>query len=305
MTRSIINLQTDLLRTFVAVVDLGGHTKAGEALGRSQPAISLQMRRLEELIGAELLIQEGRNLRLTADGEVLLSHARELLRLNDEVVGYFQRNAVAGVLRIGLPSDYAVAFLQGELTKFSRSFPDVTLEIHCDWSRDILDQLHSDELDIAIAMTATKSVPYLSRAWIERPIWAAARDFAVEPGAPVPLAAHPEGCDYRARMIQALDAAKMRWRITYTGPGISGLQNAVLNGFGISALTRPTMLEGMRVLDEKDGFPPLEEIRVGLFYKHPRLSEAGLKLVNFLVAQLDTASLGNQPGLGEASISSA
>jgi len=299
---AIVNLQTDLLRTFVAVVDLGGHTKAGEALGRSQPAISLQMRRLEQLIGAQLLVQEGRNLRLTADGEVLLSHARELVRLNDEVVGYFRRSVISGVLRIGLPSDYAVAFLQGELTNFSRNFPEVSLEIHCDWSREILDQLHSDELDIAFAMTATKSVPYLSRAWVERPIWAAAKDFVVDPDAPVPLAAHPEGCDYRTRMIQALDAAKRRWRITYTGPGITGLQNAVLNGFGVSALTRPTLLKGMRVLGEKDGFPPLEEIRVGLFYKHPRLSDAGLRLVNFLVARLDAASQLGESGLADVAV---
>src|SRR3546814_15524816 len=91
-------------------------------------------------------------------------------------------------------------------------------------------------------------------------------------------------------MIEALDAAQMRWRVAYTGPGVTGLQNAVMNGLGVSALTRYTMLPGMRTLDESDGFPPLAEIRVGLFYKHPRLSTAGIRLVNHVVARLDERS---------------
>jgi DNA-binding transcriptional LysR family regulator len=288
----IVNLQTDLLRTFVSVVDLGGYTKAGEALGRSQPAISLQMRRLEDAVQAALISQQGRSLRLTAEGEVLLSYAREILRLNDEAAAYFRRSAIAGVLRVGLPTDYSVAFLQGALTEFARNHAEVSLEIRCDLSPRIIEQLHADELDLAIAMMQKGNLPYLSRSWIERPIWAAARDFAVDLSRPVPLAAHPEGCDYRARMIQALDAARLRWRIAYTGPGITGLQDAVLSGIGVTALTRRTLLAGMRILTEADGFPPLEEIRVGLFYKHPRLSSAGLKLVNFLVARLDDASVG-------------
>jgi len=296
--RKTVNFQTDLLRAFVSVIDLGGFTRAGEALGRSQPAISLQMRRLEEIVGARLIDQQGRNMRLTGEGEVLLSYAREILRLNDEAAAAFRRGDISGVLRIGLPTDYAVAFLQSRLTEFARSHPEVSLEIHCDLSRKILDELHADELDVAIAMMATHRMPYLSRSWVERPIWVAATDFALDPELPVPLAAHHEGCDYRARMIQALDRAGLRWRIAYSGAGISGLQNAVLNGIGISALTRATLLEGMRVLAEQDGLPPLEEIRVGLFYKHPRLSEAGLKLVNHLVSQLDavsTAGLADNP----------
>ena len=96
-------------------------------------------------------------------------------------------------------------------------------------------------------------------------------------------------------MIQALDAAQIRWRVAYTGSGIGGLQNAVVNGLGASALTRYTMLPGMRVLDEHDGFPSLAEIRVGLFYKHPRLSDASIRLVNHIIARLDEAGVSNDP----------
>lgn len=293
--RSITNFQTDLLRTFVSLIDLGAYTKAGEALGRTQPAISLQMRRLEELVGAPLVRQMGRSLLLTSEGEMLLSYAREILRLNDEAASYFNRSKIAGVLRVGLPNDYAVAFLQGVVTEYTRQHAEISLELYCGWSAELLERLHADELDVVVAMANSEHTQYLSRSWIERPIWAAAEGARFDPAGGVPLAAHPEGCAYRARMIQALDAARIRWRVSYTGPGIGGLQNAVVNGLGVSALTRYTMLSGMRALDEADGFPPLAEIRVGLFYKHPRLSDAGIRLVNHIIARLDEAGVSGDP----------
>ena len=226
---------------------------------------------------------------------MLLSYAREILRLNDEAASYFNRSTIGGVLRVGLPNDYAVAFLQGVITEYTRQHPEISLELHCGWSAEILQRLHGDELDIVVAMANNEHTQYLSRSWIERPIWAAAESARFEPSDGVLIAAHPEGCAYRARMIQALDAAQIRWRVAYTGPGIAGLQNAVVNGLGVSALTRYTMLPGMRALDESDGFPPLAEIRVGLFYKHPRLSDAGIRLINHVIARLDEAGVSGDP----------
>ncbi|MTE01186.1 LysR family transcriptional regulator [Paracoccus sp. YIM 132242] len=289
---AITNLPTDLLRTFIAVVELGGHSRAGAALGRSQPAISLQIRRLEELVRAPLLVQEGRAILPTPAGEALLSYAREMVRINDEAVSYFHRSDKTGVLRIGLPTDYAVAFLQGTLTRYIQGHAEVELEVHCDLSRELHQHLRSDDLDIIVAVMPDARMPYLSRMWTEQPIWAAAEDFHLPAHAPVPLGAHPEGCDYRARMIQALDAIERRWRIVYTGPGISGLQSAVANGLCVTALTRATLLPGMRLLHETEGFPALEPLRVGLFYKHPRLSAAGLHLVSDLVADLESVGSG-------------
>ena len=291
----LTNLPTDLLRTFIAVVELGGHSKAGVVLGRSQPAISLQIRRLEDLVRTPLLSQEGRAIHPTPAGEALLSYAREMVRINDEAVRYFHRSDMNGVLRIGLPTDYAVAFLQNTLTGFLRSHPDVDLEIHCDLSRELHQHLRSDDLDIIVAMMPTGRMPYLSRAWVEQPVWAASEALELSGERPVPLGAHLEGCDYRSRMIEALDGAARRWRIVYTGPGISGLQNAVLNGLCVTALTRATMLPGMRELTEDEGFPKLEPLRVGLFYKHPRLSPAGLQLVSDLVASLESVGSGVNP----------
>lgn len=288
----LTNLPTDLLRTFIAVVELGGHSKAGAVLGRSQPAISLQIRRLEDLVRSPLLAQEGRAIHPTPAGEALLSYAREMVRINDEAVRYFHRSDMTGVLRIGLPTDYAVAFLQNTLTTFLHRHPEVDLELHCDLSRELHQHLRSDELDIVVATMPTARMPYLSRAWVEQPIWVAAESLTLSEQRPVPLGAHLEGCDYRSRMIEALDGVARRWRIVYTGPGISGLQNAVLNGLCVTALTHATLLPGMRELTEDESFPKLEPLRIGLFYKHPRLSAAGLQLVSDLVASLESVGSG-------------
>jgi DNA-binding transcriptional LysR family regulator len=171
------------------------------------------------------------------------------------------------------------------------------MTVHCDVSRHVRDWLHADELDIAIALLSRDKNPYLVRSWEERPIWAAAREATVHRQTPVPLVTHPEGCEYRRRMIAALRAEGRDWRIAYTNPEIGGLQRAVSSGLGVSALTRKTLLPDMRTLTAREGFPALETIRIGLFYKHQRLSGAGLMLVESLISRMDEAA---EPDLPKA-----
>lgn len=285
-----INLPTDLLRAFVSVIDLGGYTRAADALGRTQPAISLQMKRLEELLDAKLLVHEGRELKLTEEGEALAVYARQLLRLNDEAVARLKGRSARGQIRVGLPTDFSVAFLQEALVDFAGEQTRVTMTITCDLSRRLLDLLHADELDIVIALLARDRNPYLVRSWNERPIWAVARDSSIGKQAVVPLVTHPEGCEYRRRMTAALRSEGRDWRAAYTTPDIGGLQRAVSAGMGVTALTRKTLLPDMRVLTSRDGFPAMEPIRIGLFYKHQRLSGAGLMLVDSLIARMDEAA---------------
>lgn len=286
-----INLPTDLLRAFVSVIDLGGYTRAADALGRTQPAISLQMKRLEDLLDAKLLVHEGRELKLTEEGEALAVHARQLLRLNDEAVAQLKGRSAKGQLRVGLPTDFSVAFLQDSIVDFAGEQSKVVLSITCDLSRKLMDLLHADELDIVIALLSREKNPYLVRSWEERPIWAVARDVALNRQAPVPLVTHPEGCEYRRRMTAALRAEGRDFRIAYTTPDIGGLQRAVSAGLGVTALTRKTLLPDMRALASRDGFPAIESIRIGLFYKHQRLSGAGLMLVDSLIARMDEAAV--------------
>ena len=285
-----INLPTDLLRTFITVIDLGGFTRAGDALNRTQPAISLQVRRLEDLVGSKLILHDGRALKLSDAGVALAAYARQILRLNDEAVTRFHKVNALGALRVGLPTDYVTAFLQDGLTSFMHANADVEVEIHCDLSRNLLEFLNRDQLDLTIALIRERDESYLVKAWEERPVWTTAEGGTSYRRDPVPIVAHPEGCEYRNRMVAALNTAGKAWRIAYSNPGIGGLQSAVINDLGISALTRKTLSEGMRILSEEDGFPKLEKIRIGMFYKHARLSDAGLMLVNHLIECLDEAS---------------
>lgn len=286
---SRINLPMDLLRTFITVADLGGYTKAGDILGRTQPAISLQMRRLEDLVGMTLFSQQRRKIALTDEGARLAIYARQILCLNDEAVAVFRDTEIAGIIRVGLPTDYAVAFLQGVLTAYAKQHQEVTLETSCNLSKPLLDGLAADEFDVVIAMTAERVSQHLSRAWVERPIWVVGESLKLTGDGPVPIVAHPEGCEYRNRMVESLSSINRQWRVIYSSPGISSLQNAVLSGLGVSALTKRTLLPGMRVLSLEDGFPPLANIRVGLYYKHPRMTDAGLALVNHLSLSMDDA----------------
>ena len=286
----MINLSITLLRTFVTVIDLGSFTKAGELLGKTQPAISLQIRRLETAMGTKLIDSAGASPKPTEDGEVLSSFARRILLLNDETVSFYNEPKLSKVIRIGLPTDYAVSFLQSILVKFKKEHEDVNFNIRCALSVDLLEDFRKDNLDIIIAMTTDKLVEFLSRSWISRPIWVASKKKIISIDEPIPLITHPEGCEYRQRMIESLNTHHLKWKVMYCSPGISGIQNAVESGLGVSALTQPTLTKKMRVLTEEDGFPPLTNLMVGLYCKHLQQNHAGHLLVNYIAKSFDEAA---------------
>lgn len=291
MMRKFTNLQTDLLRTFVTVVDLRNYTETGNILGRTQPAISLQIKRLEEVVGAKLLKHEGKQVELTPDGQTLLGYAREMLRLNDRAVANLQQAAFLGTLRIGLPVDYSIEYFQSVIAKFSHENPAVLLDIRCYRSRELLAALHVDDLDMTIAITDEMPAPHVSIYWSERPVWVCARDHKIDPDQPLKVIAHPDGCFYRKRMIDALDTKGRDWRVSFESLGVAALQKAVLDGMGVTALTKKTLLPGMRVLSASDGFPKLSKIHIGLFYKHIKMSDAALKLIEQITEDVSSFRL--------------
>lgn len=286
-----VNLPTDVLRTFLAVIDLGSFTKAGLLLGRTQPAISLQIRKLEDLVGKTLMDTSGRNITLTRDGENLSRYSRQLLAMNDEIVARLHHKESTGNLRVGLPNDYAVAFFQTALAHYSKLHPETEMSIQCDTSEQLLPMFERDELDIVVAMFDGTPPPGLIYTWAERPIWVSGGDYNTGSKPIIPLAAHPEGCHYRDRMIRSLDQIGKPWRISFCSPGINGLQLAVQSGFGVTALTRRTLLRGMRVLTDRDGFPPMPDIHLGMFFKNTGASTAALLSVNHIMQSLYDSGL--------------
>ena len=284
-----LNLPTELLRTFVTVIEVKSYTHAAALLGRTQPAVSLQMKRLEELVGQPLISRKGRAVSLTERGEALIVHARQILRLNDIAVSQFDRDTIGGTLRIGLPVDYGVRMLQSCMTKIVRQNPTIKTEIRCDLSSNLIDALRKDELDIAVGLYPGDDQQFLHRSWLENPVWVAAKGLDFRDVDELPLIAHPFGCVYRDRMTEGLKRANRRWRIAFSSPGITSLQQAVLDGLGVSCLTGPTMIQGLERLSRDAQLPDLEPLHIGLFYRQTRLNQTGHKIVNEIEAALKEA----------------
>lgn len=284
-----INLQTELLRTFVTVIEVESYTHAAELLGRTQPAISLQMKRLEELVGAPLIVRKGRGVALTERGEALIGHARQILRLNDIAVSQFGGDTADGTLRIGLPVDYGVRMLQSCLTRIVQQEPHIRTEIRCDLSRNLIEALHKDELDVAVGLYPGGDQQFLHRSWLEKPVWVSAEGADFKNAEELPVIAHPYGCVYRERMTEALERAGRRWRIAFSSPGIGSIQQAILDGIGVSSLTGPTMLKGLQRLPADRGLPDLDPLNIGLFYRQTGLAEHGHQVVNDIEVTLNEA----------------
>lgn len=288
------NIPTDLLRSFVTVVDLGGFTRAAEALGRTQPAISLQIRRLEELLQTKLIRTAGRQFALTDAGVALGPYARQMLRLNDDILAHFTESALEGWIRVGVPTDFSHAFLLDAISGFAARHPDVRIEIESLLSKDLRDALAQDQLNICVAVAPEDDAPYLVESQVVAPFWVVRDSFQRDRKAPLPLVRHPDPCEYATRMRSALRLSGRSWRTALVSRDVAGLQTAVLAGLGATALTPATLLPGMRIGRTEEGFPPLAPLRIGLFYKHAALSKAGHGLAQHL---LDHIRKSEQPAL--------
>jgi DNA-binding transcriptional LysR family regulator len=290
----LTNVPTDLLRAFVTVVDLGSYTKAAEVLGRTQPAVSLQIRRLEDLLRTKLLNTEGKQVRLTAAGVELGPYARQMLRLNDDIISHFANETLSGWIRVGLPTDFSNTFLLNAITRFAASHPNVRIEVESLLSHNLRHELAADHLNIAIGIAPAGEDVYLVNSAMIRPLWAVSETFSWEKHLPLRIVRHPDPCEYAERMRAAMRGVRRTWKTVLVTSDVAGIQSAILAGLGASALTPATLLPGMRIGREDEGFPPLDPLRIGLFYKHARLSKAGHGLAQWLMEQINLA--GQNPG---------
>lgn len=292
---SMLNLPTDVLRSFIAVAETGGVTAAAAFVGRTQPAVTQQLQKLEEVTGAALFSRVGRRLALTEAGESLLGYARQMLLLNDEAVARLRAEDVSGAVRAGLPNDFAVSFLPEILGEFAAEHAGVRPEVACDLSVNLLAGLAKGRHDLVIALQPDTGAQgpgeeiSTARVWSERLVWAAPRRYRPRPGVPVPLIVYPRGCLYRARITDALDRAGQPWRVVYESPSLEGLRAAVEAGLGVTAISENTMPRALHRPASGAGLPGLADVEVGLFYRRGRLPDAGLPLVNHVIQKLDAA----------------
>ena len=219
-----VNLPTELLRSFTAIVDSGSMLRATERVFVTQSALSLQMRRLEETLQAPLFHREGRRLVLTPVGQTLLAYAREILATNDRAVAAVTGDALAGPARIGMVQDFAETLLTGVLARFAKLNPDTQLQVRVGGSQELLELLASDRLDLVLCMGAG--------------------DDPAEEVLPVAVLERP--CRFRDALLASLEARNRPYRIVLETPSLSVLRAAVNAGLGLSCRTD---LVGARRLD--------------------------------------------------------
>ena len=253
------NLDMDVLRTLVTAQRLGGFNRAADYIGRSQSAVSQQIRKLEERIGETLFEKQGRGLALTPAGEILLAYARRILDLNDEAVAAVSDSSIEGVVRFGLPADFAEAWLPTALGRFKRAHRAVRIEAVVDRNRLLLERLDRGELDLVLALgnSTRQDAEQLATVKCEW-IGPASAEPVRNQGEPIPLAVYEAPCFFRQRALDALDRAGVAWRIAFTSPSLSGLWAAVEAGLGITLRTAIGLPPGVRVLGQEAGLPSLQ-----------------------------------------------
>jgi DNA-binding transcriptional LysR family regulator len=288
------DLDIALLRTFVAIVDTGGLTSAGKKVGRTQPAITHQIQRLEDQIGRTLFDDNRRKLSLTHDGEVLLEFARAMLRLNDEARTRFSTPDIAGHVTLGTPDLYASYILPEVLESFSHAHPNVEIELRCTRSVHLHAALERNELDIAL-MT---NQPEFRRGELVRrePIeWVSGVGSSPELRNPLPLAVLPQGSVYRQHALEALGAAGKQWSIRSVSDSIAGLQAAVFAGLAVSVFPRCAIVPKVRCLGKADGLPPLTPVELVMHRKSQGISNAAEQLAQYVTRELGNAAADAAP----------
>ncbi len=281
------NLPTDLLRAFVTVAELKGFTQAAELLGRSQPAISLQIKRLEQLLGRAVLLRSGHRLDLTPAGEELFRYARQILALNDEALRKLSGGQVSGRLRFGIPSEFATTLLPKIIGRFIQAYPAVTLEVSCELSKQLLAPEQRGAFDLILALQDDPLAQPESRVKVDELVWVSGPEYDVNQPAKLSLIAAPEGCIYRKRGIERLDGAGVDWRMVYTIPDLTGIQAAIEEGLGVTVLARSTVPENLKVLRPGGRFPALGKVGVNLLRRAGDNSEAASRLADYVRASLN------------------
>ena len=281
----LANLDMDVLRTLAVAMDLGGFSKAAERLGRSQSAVSLQMRRLEERVGRPLFRREGRGLALTDVGDVVLSYARQILELNDQAVAAARGIAIGGSVRFGVPQDFGDTWLPGVLARFSRAHPSVLIEVRVDRANKLVERIAEGGLDLAL-MWGNPSVANTVTVQRLPMVWIGLKGYAVPRGDTVPLALFESPCVFRQPGVEALERTHRPWRLAFTSPSLSGLWAAAAAGLGVTVRTPLGLPSPLAVLGKSSGLPKLPQIALSLYTAQPEPPQAVARLREILIEEL-------------------
>ena len=256
----LVNIDIDLLRTLIVVADTGNFTKAGDRLLRSQSAISLQIKRLGDFVG-EQLVDRQKDMQLTTAGEMVRSYAYDILKLNDQLVSSFEDVAGNRVVKIGTPDDYAQLFLPSVIREYSKLNGNIEFQVVSDLSTNLANMVQNGEIDLAL-ITRTGDMAGINLT-TEPLCWVAKYGYERDDG-PVKLALFPEGCEVRQLATSSLNKAGLKWSVVCTSKQLSPLSAMILTGKAIGVLPSRAV--------------PKDLIRIGSEFGLPNLPNADLIL---------------------------
>jgi DNA-binding transcriptional LysR family regulator len=279
------DLQTDWLRSFVAVVDTGSLSSAAGEVNRSQSAVSMQLKKLESALGLRIVNRNSRTLELTPDGETLLSYARRILDLHGEAQIALQREQLSGRVRLGVPDDYAERYLTPVLRRFAPQHSGVEIELICEQSTSLIPRVASGELDIALV-----SRDHARRGTLlfhEPMVWVGAAQFELWRRDPLPIAVYESASLARRSAIHSLAQQGRRYKVVYHSSSLAGQIAAVESGLAVAALTQCSAPNRLRILGSDEHLGPLEPMQVAVYRsRDSRGSRAVDSLHNLLVRTL-------------------
>lgn len=279
------NIDTSLLRAFVAVAETAGMTSAANVLHLTQAAVSQQIKRLEEAFGGELFERDRRGLRLTAAGERLFGRAKRMLALNDEIWAEMTSSDFSGEVRLGVPADIVHAYLPPVLKRFARDYPKVRLLLDCKPSLDLREALASGALDLAIT-TESSTGPGGESLFLDKLVWVGARGGEACRERPLPVAIGHTLCTFRAATTEALRKAGLPWRAVSEVSDLGAMTAMVQADLAVMALLASTAPADLEVIGTECGLPPLPAFSVNLYLSRSEASSATREFARYLRTDL-------------------
>ena len=253
-----MNLDLDLLRTFVAVADLNTFAAAAAAVCRTQSAVSQQMQRLEQLVGKELFARHGRNKLLTEHGIQLLGYARKILRFNDEACMSLMFSNLQGVLTLGASDESADTILPFLLNRISSVYPKLALDVSVKRNAFMVEMLNENKVDLVVTTHRPGQFDCLTLR-TSPTHWYCAAEYVLQKGEPVPLVLLDDPSPFRDMVLTALNEANIPWRLAYVASTLPAVRAAVKAGLGVTARPVEMMSPDLRVLGKSDGLPALPD----------------------------------------------
>lgn len=253
------NLNIELLRTFLAVVESNSFTAAAQSLGLRQSTVSGHIARLERALGRTVLMRDTHRVAPTPDGQALIGFARDVVGAQDRLCTFFSPSGLRGRIRLGVSEDYTLSTLAHVLARFAERHDAVDLQITVGLSRALYQSYDAGELDV-IFCKRRRGDPRGALAWAERLIWTGQPGFVPDRAKPLPLVLYPPPSMTRTLALDALEAAGRSWRIACTSSSLMGLRAAVEAGLGVAPHSAQAMPPGLAAVPAAAGLPALGEV---------------------------------------------